>query len=51
MIVKVKGGYKVKHCSSGKKGYLSKKPMSKKKAMAQHRAVQASKNKVRLRRS
>jgi hypothetical protein len=41
----VKGGYKVAHCSSGKKGYLSKKPKTKKAAQRQHRAVMASKRK------
>ncbi|HUT86409.1 MAG TPA: hypothetical protein VMW66_06215 [Elusimicrobiales bacterium] len=40
MIRKVKGGFKV---FSSTKGALSKKPMSKAKAKAQHRAVMASK--------
>ena len=46
MIKKVKGGYKVFHCHGAKKGTaLSKKPMSKKKALAQHRAIEISKHK------
>ena len=49
VVRKVKGGYKVGHCSSGKKGYMSKKPMSKAKAMRQHRAIQASKHRRQAR--
>ena len=40
-IKKVKGGYKV--YSKTKKKYLSKKPLSKAKAKAQHGAVMANK--------
>lgn len=45
MIKKVKGGYKIKHCKSGKKGYIpaTKKPVSKKKAGQIHRAIMANK--------
>ena len=44
-IAKVKGGYVIKHCKSGKKGKISatKKPVSKKKAQKIHRAIMASK--------
>lgn len=44
MIKKVKGGYKVIHCHGADTGKaMSKKPKSKKAALAQHRAIEASK--------
>lgn len=44
-IRKVKGGYKIMHCKSGKKGAIpaTKKPVSKKKAQKIHRAIMANK--------
>ena len=46
-VKKVKGGYKIKHCRSGKKGYIkaTPKPVSKKKAMSIHRAIMVNKKK------
>jgi len=49
MIKKVIGGYVVVHCSGKNKGKriaATKKPVSKKKALAIHRAIQARKKKV-----
>ena len=46
-IKKVKGGYKIYHCESGKKGPIkaTKKSVSKKKAQSIHRAIMANKGK------
>ena len=46
-IRKVKGGYKIYHCKSGKKGPINatKKPVSKKKALKIHKAIMANKKK------
>lgn len=45
MIRKVKGGYQVVHCHGKDAGKpFSKKPMSKKRALAQHRAIEISKH-------
>ena len=44
-VKKVKGGYAVVHCHGKKKGQVIGKPKSKKKALAQHRAIQANKRK------
>lgn len=45
-IRKVKGGYKIYHCHGSDKGKpLSKKATSKSKALAQHRAIMASRKK------
>lgn len=46
MTVKKRGsGYAVVHCKGKKKGKTIAKHKTKKKAMAQHRAIQASKRK------
>lgn len=46
MIKKVAGGWTVVHCSGKDKGKrMSKKPMSRRKALAMHRAIQMSKRK------
>jgi hypothetical protein len=44
MYVKVKGGWKIKHCRSGKRGFIraTKKPVSKRKAIRIHRAIMAN---------
>ncbi len=47
MIRKVKGGYKIYHCKSGKKGVIkaTPHPVSKRKAKKIHRAIMAYKYK------
>ena len=45
MIRKVKGGWATKHCHGKKKGKIIARFKTKKKAMAQHRAIQANKKK------
>ena len=47
VVRKVKGGYKIKHCRSGKTGYIkaTPKPVSKKKAKSIHRAIMSRKKK------
>ena len=42
-VGKVKGGFAVKHCHGKKKGKVIAKHKTKKKALAQHRAIQANK--------
>jgi len=42
-VKRVKGGYATAHCHGKKKGKVIKKFKTKKKAMAQHKAIQASK--------
>jgi len=44
-VKKVKGGYATKHCHGRKKGRTITKFKTKKEALAQHRAIQASKKK------
>ena len=44
-VKKTKSDYAVKHCHGKKKGKVIAKHTTKKKAMAQHRAIQASKHK------
>jgi hypothetical protein len=47
-VKKVKGGFVVAHCHGSDKGKrinATKKPVSKKKALSIHRAIQASKHK------
>ena len=44
-VKKTKGGYKVVHCHGEKKGKTIAKHKTKKKAMAQHRAIMANKKK------
>lgn len=41
MIIKVNGGYRIKHCKSKGRGFISAtpKPISKKKAMTIHGAI------------
>ena len=43
-VKKVKGGYSVVHCHGANKGKVIAKFDTKAKAMAQHRAIQASKS-------
>ena len=46
MVKKAKKGYNVVHCHGADKGKpINKKPMSKAKAEAMHRAIQANKRK------
>ena len=47
VIRKAKKGYKVVHCHGAKKGKTIAKHKTKAKAMAQHRAIQASKRRKR----
>lgn len=42
-VKKTKDGYAVKHCHGKKKGKTIKKHKTKKKALARHRAITASK--------
>lgn len=42
-VRKAKSGWKVVHCHGSKRGKTIAKHKTKKKAMAQHRAIQASK--------
>ena len=44
-VKKVKGGYAVVHCHGKKKGQVIGKHRTKKKAIAQHQAIQANKRK------
>ena len=44
-VKKVKGGYAVVHCHGKKKGKPIAKHKTKKKALAQHRAIMANKKK------
>ena len=44
-IRKVRGGYAVVHCHGKKKGQTIKKHKTKKKALAQHRAITSSQKK------
>jgi len=44
-VEKAKGGYAVVHCHGKKKGQVIAKHKTKKKALAQHRAIQANKRK------
>jgi hypothetical protein len=44
-VRKVKGGYAVKHCHGKGKGKVIAKHPTKKKALAQHRAIQINKKK------
>ncbi len=44
MIKKMDGGYGVIHCHGSDKGkFINKKPMTKKKALKMHQAIQLSK--------
>jgi len=43
-VAKVKGGYATKHCHGKKKGKIIHKFKTKKKALAQHRAIEANKH-------
>lgn len=44
-IKKVQGGYRIKHCGKGLRGYVkaTPRPVTKKKAESIHRAIQANK--------
>jgi len=44
-VRKVKGGYKIMHCKSGKRGTVAatKKPVSKRKALKIHKAIMVNK--------
>lgn len=44
-VKKIKGGYATVHCHGKNKGKVIHKFKTKKQAMAQHRAIQASKHK------
>ena len=48
-IRKVKGGYATKHCKGKDKGKIIKKFKTYREALAQHRAIQASKRKRKKR--
>lgn len=44
VVAKMKGGYGVKHCHGADKGkFINKHPISKSKAQAMHRAIEANK--------
>lgn len=43
-VAKVKGGYATKHCHGSDKGKVISKFKTKKKALAQHKAIMASKS-------